>query len=87
LREYLGPAAVLALAALAPGEVAEPVRAAGGYHVLRLVAREPTRTPELAEVEAELRAEWRRRAGDEALRAYLDELRRRAAIAVAGSLP
>ena len=87
LREYLGPAAVEALAALAPGEVAEPVRTAGGYHVLRLVAREPTRAPELAEVEAELRAEWRRRAGDEALRAYLDELRRRAAIAVAGALP
>ncbi len=87
LREYLGPAAVLALAALAPGEVADPVRAAGGYHVLRLVAREEARAPELAEVEAEVRAEWRRRAGDEALRAYLDGLRRRAAIAVAGALP
>jgi hypothetical protein len=87
LREYLGPAAALALAALAPGEVAEPVRAAGGYHVLRLVAREMNRAPELAEVEAEVGAEWRRRAGDEALRAYLDELRRRAAIAVAKTLP
>ena len=87
LREYLGPAAALALAALEPGEVAEPVRAAGGYHVLRLVAREMNRAPELAEVEAEVRAEWRRRAGDEALRAYLDELRRRAAIAVARTLP
>ena len=87
LREYLGPAAVEALAALAPGEVAEPVRTAGGYQVLRLVAREPDREPELAEVEAEVRAEWRRRAGDEALRAYLDELRRRAAIAVARTLP
>jgi parvulin-like peptidyl-prolyl isomerase len=87
LREYLGPAAVEALAALAPGEVAEPVRTAGGYQVLRLVAREVDRKPELAEVEAEVRAEWRRRAGDEALRAYLDELRRGAAIAVARTLP
>jgi parvulin-like peptidyl-prolyl isomerase len=87
LREYLGPAAVDTAAALAVGEVAEPVRAAGGYQVLRLVAREPNHVPELAELESEVRAEWRRRAGDEALRAYLDELRRRAAIAVAGSLP
>ena len=87
LREYLGPAAVEALAALAPREVAEPVRTAGGYRVLRLVAREGNRAPELAEVEAELRAEWRRRAGDEALRAYLGELRGRAAIAVARTLP
>ncbi|RIL06076.1 MAG: hypothetical protein DCC71_07970, partial [Proteobacteria bacterium] len=31
LREYLGPAAAQAVAALAPGEVSEPVRAAGGY--------------------------------------------------------
>ena len=87
LREYLGPAAVEAAAALAPGGVSDPVRAAGGYQVLRLVAREPNRVPDLTEVENEVRAEWRRRAGDEALRTYLDELRRRAAINLAGSLP
>jgi len=87
LREYLGPAAVETAAALAAGEVADPLRAAGGYQVLRLVAREPNRVPELAELESEVRTEWRRRAGDEALRAYLDELRRRAAIHVAGTLP
>jgi len=87
LREYLGPAGVETAAALAEGEVAEPVRTAGGYQVLRLVAREPNRVPELAGVESEARAEWRRRAGDDALRAYLDALRHRAAIAVLGSLP
>ncbi len=87
LREYLGPAAVDAAATLSPGEVTDPVRAAGGYQVLRLVARESNRVPELAEVEAEVRAEWRRRAGDEALRGYLDALRSRARIAVAGALP
>jgi parvulin-like peptidyl-prolyl isomerase len=87
LREYLGPAAVESVATLAVGEVADPVRAAGGHQVLRLVAREPNRVPALAEVETEVRAEWRRRAGDEALRAYLDDLRRRASIAFAGSPP
>jgi parvulin-like peptidyl-prolyl isomerase len=75
------------MATLAPGEVADPVPGAGGYHVLRLVAREPNRTPEHAEVDAELRAEWRRRAGDDALRAYLNDVRARAAIAVTRTLP
>jgi parvulin-like peptidyl-prolyl isomerase len=86
LREYLGPAAVDALAALAPGEVAEPVRAGGGYHVLRLAAREPASVPELAAVASEVEVELRRRAGDEALRRYLEELRARAAIELAGQL-
>lgn len=85
LREYLGPAAIEALGALAPGGVAEPVRAAGGYHVLRLVAREPGDAPELAAVEPQVRAELRRRAGDTALRRYLDDLRKRAEIELAGA--
>ena len=87
LREYLGPAAVEALLALAPGAVSEPVRAAGGYHVLRLVAREPGASPALAEVEKEVRAEVRRHAGDAALRRYLDDLRSRAEITLAGGVP
>jgi parvulin-like peptidyl-prolyl isomerase len=87
LREYVGPAAVLAVATLAPGEVADPVGGAGGYQVLRVVAREPNRVPAFAEVEEELRSEWRRRAGDDALRAYLDDIRARATIAVTRTLP
>ena len=87
LREYVGPAAALAVATLAPGDVAEPVAGAGGYQVLRVVSREPNRVPAFAELESELRTEWRRRAGDDALRAYLDDIRARAAIAVTGTLP
>lgn len=87
LRELLGPTAADALAALAPGGVTEPVRASGGYHVLRLVAREAPVAAELAEVEPAVRAEVQRRAVDAALRAYLDDLRRRAEIDVAGSAP
>jgi parvulin-like peptidyl-prolyl isomerase len=87
LRELLGPTAADALAALAPGGVTEPVRASGGYHVLRLVAREAPVAAELAEVEPAVRAEVQRRAVDAALRTYLDDLRRRAEIDVAGSAP
>lgn len=87
LREYLGPTATRAALELEPGGVAEPVRSASGYHVLRLVAREPARVPPLAEIASEVRAELRRRAGDDALRAYLDELRERADVRVARTLP
>jgi hypothetical protein len=85
LVEYAGPGALAALAAEAePGAVSEPLPHAGGFQVLALVAREDLRHPAFEEVAEQVRAEWRRRAGDEALRRYLTELRERAEIRVAG---
>ncbi len=83
LREYLGPTAVRRALDLEVGAVSEPVRSGTGLHVLQLVAREPDRTPPYAELAPQVRAEWRRRAGDRALRSYLDEMRRRADVEVA----
>jgi len=87
LREYLGPTALRAAFELEPGEVSQPVRSGTGYHLLQLEERELPRTPDLAAIEAQVRAEWLRRAGDRALREYLDELRDRAEIVVAPKLP
>jgi parvulin-like peptidyl-prolyl isomerase len=87
LREYLGPTATREALRLAPGQVSDPVRSASGHHVLQLVDREEARVPPLAEIESEVRAELRRRAGDLALRDYLDELRDRADVRVADRLP
>jgi parvulin-like peptidyl-prolyl isomerase len=87
LREYLGPTALRAVFELELGEVSQPVRSGMGYHLLELVEREPARTPELAEIEDQVRAEWLRRAGDRALREYIDGLREQAEIAVAPKLP
>lgn len=83
LREYLGPAAARAALALEPGAVSDPVRTAAGMRVLQVLEREPERTPPLEEIEADVRAQLRRRAGDRALRDYLDELRKRAEIRIA----
>ncbi len=83
LREYLGPTAVRVAMELEPGGVSEPVRSATGYHVLQLVEREVSRIPRLDEVEMEVRAEYRRRAGERALRSYLDGLKRSADIRIA----
>ena len=87
LTQYLGASAAAAASALAPGAVSEPLRAAGGWSVLVLAEREPESTPPFEAVAEQVRAELRRRSGDLELRRYIEELRRRAEIRVAGTLP
>jgi len=87
LREYLGPTPAEALLRLAPGEVSDPIRSTTGYHVLTTLERTDTEALPLAEVEGEVRAELRRRRGDEALRRYLDELRRSGDVRVTEAPP
>jgi parvulin-like peptidyl-prolyl isomerase len=87
LRDYLGPTAARALLHLAPGQISDPIRAAGGYHVLELLERSADDQPPLAEVEEQVRVELRRRAGDAALRTYLDDLRRSADVEVREAAP
>lgn len=87
LREYLGPTAARAALALEPGQVSDPVRTASGVRVLQMLEREPASAPLLEEIELEVRAEVRRRAGDRALRAYIDQLRERADVQVAELQP
>jgi peptidylprolyl isomerase len=87
LREYLGPTALRTLLDLAPGETSEPVRSGSGYHILQVLERQPDTTPPLAEIHGEVTAEVRRRAGETALRSYLDGLRARARIEQVDRLP
>ena len=87
LREYLGPTATRAALALEVGGVSDPLRSGSGYRVLTLVDAESSRVPHLDAIRDDVRAELRRRAGDEALRRYLEELRDRADVRVVSSLP
>jgi len=82
LRQYLGPTVARTAAGLAPGEVSDPVRASEGYWVVRLRGRQPGRVPELAAIREQVRAEYLRSRGEEALREYLAELRDAAEIRV-----
>jgi parvulin-like peptidyl-prolyl isomerase len=75
LREYIGPTALRGAMELEVGELSEPIRSGVGLHLLELVDHIPAKTPPLDEIEKQVRAEWRRRTGDRALRLYLDELR------------
>jgi len=80
LLEYLGPTATRAALELDAGGVSDPVRSGTGYHVLKMIAREPARVPDYESVADLARAEWARRQGDRALRGYLDDLRSQAEI-------
>ena len=82
LSEYVGPTAARTALALAPGAVSDPVRSSAGFHVLLLVQRDEETVPPLADIEDEVREEWRRRSGEHALRAQLDDLRSRASVEV-----
>jgi parvulin-like peptidyl-prolyl cis-trans isomerase-like protein/SurA-like protein len=87
LREYVGPTALRAVMELAPGATSAPVRSGMGVHVFQLIEREEPRVPPFEEVAAHVQAEWVRRAGDRALRGYLDELRHDAQVVAAEALP
>jgi len=87
LREYVGPSAVIAAAALAAGEVSDPLVSRSGVRVLLMLAKEAGDWPPLEEVAAEVRNEMKRRAGDDALRRLLDELRANGRLQIAEALP
>jgi len=87
LRDYVGPAALVVAQQLEVGGVSHPVVAGGGARVMVLVDKTPAESPPLAEIEDEVRSEWVRRSGDQALRRLLSELRADARIQVAEPLP
>jgi len=81
LEQYLGPSVIETALALPVGGVSQPIASTGGYHVIRVVEREPDVTPPFEAVRASVRGEVVRRRGETALRAYLDQLRSEADIA------
>jgi parvulin-like peptidyl-prolyl isomerase len=73
--------------ALQPGEVSDPIASASGVYIVQLVDREAGQRPPLAEIEPQVRAEMKRRAGDDAVRAALERLRREGEVVTAEELP
>lgn len=82
LRDYLGPTAARAAAALATGEVAGPLRGSTGYFVLVLRERRAEQPPAYESVREQVRAEYLRSRGEQALSEYLAGLREDARIRI-----
>ena len=86
LLDYLGPTALQAALALRVGGVSDPVRASAGYHVLQVIERQGDTVPEFLEIKPQVLAEFRRQSGEQALRAYLDDLRAHADVLITPAL-
>jgi len=83
LRDYLGPTAVRTAMGLGEGEYSEVLPGVGGSRVLRLLGRVEAAEPAFEMSRAQVLNEYRRRAGDDALRAYIDRMKRRASVEIA----
>ncbi len=87
LLRQLGPTLASVARALPEGEVSGPIETPTGVHVLQLVQAEAARVPPFESVRLEVETELIRRRGDDAVRALLARLRRRADIALAPGAP
>jgi peptidyl-prolyl cis-trans isomerase SurA len=71
-----------ALRDLRPGQISGAVRGENGYHVFRLIERQPVTIPPLADVRNDLFNELLQREMERQQRAYLRELRDRSSVVV-----
>ena len=87
LRESIGSAAALAAQTLRTGEVSEPQHGPDGYRVLVMLERGEGSGATFDDRRAQILAEYRRRAGEEALRDYLVMLRAGTEVRLTEPLP
>jgi peptidyl-prolyl cis-trans isomerase SurA len=87
LREYIGPTALETLMSLQAGERTPPIPSPFGYQILELVEREGIDVPTFESVVEQVEAAYIRRAGENALRAYLARLRDEASVRYGASAP
>jgi hypothetical protein len=83
LRDRVGGIVAQASARLSPGEISDPVQAADGYWVVRLVAREPDALPPLDAVAEAVKQLWTQREHDALLTREIEKLRARAEVSIA----
>ncbi len=80
--DYLGPALAARVSMLKPGEYTKPMAGNGEIHILKLLDFQAEVIPAFEQALPVLEAEYLRRAGDEALRQYLQWLRQRSEVIV-----
>jgi hypothetical protein len=82
LRDRVGGIVAQAITRLSPGEISDPVQAADGYWVVRLVAREPDAMPPLDDVAEAVKQVWTQREHDALLTREIEKLRERAEVTI-----
>lgn len=86
IRNYLGPALTGQAAALPSDAPSEPIATESGPVVLQVLEKEAGAAQPFEQVQEEVRAEYRRRADEAAVRTLLADLRKRGRVAIAPDL-
>ena len=85
LLDYIGPALLEHVSSVQTGQFASPIEDEQGLHVFFLVEQTPESTPSFEAVRDAVEQEYRYRAGDTALREYIDWLRSRTSVTASDS--
>ncbi|MBI2058340.1 MAG: peptidyl-prolyl cis-trans isomerase [Nitrospirae bacterium] len=82
LREYLGPTAARTAMETEAGKIGGPVRAVGGYHLLKVVSKEPLSVPAFEEVRDGVRRAFQEERKAKQVQSYIKNLRAQADIKI-----
>lgn len=83
LREYIGPTLLQFALTMQPNDVSNPLSSGDSYRILQMVDVQKEEVADFETIRPQVEAEFRRRAGDKALRDYLDDLHKSADIVYA----
>jgi parvulin-like peptidyl-prolyl isomerase len=82
LRQYIGPQLTEAALLMQSGTISQPIEDNSGYTLLYVIANERAQPQPFEDVESLVANEYRRRAGDQVLRDYMQRMREQADIRV-----
>ena len=77
VREYIGPSLMQVAKMLQPGEFTPPKKVIGGYKIIILLERRDASPPKFEFIRERVKSEYQKRKDDQALRDYLNKLKKR----------
>tara|TARA_B100001123_G_scaffold328211_1_gene369283 strand:+ start:299 stop:1153 length:855 start_codon:yes stop_codon:yes gene_type:complete len=76
VREYIGPSLMQVAKVLQPGEFTSPKKVKGGYKIIILLDRRDALPPKFEFIKERVKSEYQKRKDDQALRDYLNKLKK-----------
>ena len=76
VREYIGPSLMQVAKMLQPGEFTAPKKVIGGYKIIILLERRDASPPQFEFIRERVKSEYQKRKDDQALRDYLNKLKK-----------
>ena len=76
VREYIGPSLMQVAKMLQPGEFTTPKKVIGGYKIIVLLERKDASPPKFEFIRERVKSEYQKRKDDQALRDYLNKLKK-----------